>query len=418
MKCKDLFILIISASSLLLISSCNSQTKTSTSNNTSNNSGNSPKMNTESTKYIAGKDYTEFVRARILDKVGFQQPVEAFSLLIPQNWKFDGDIMWNPPGSTCAGNNLKMKAVSPDGKYSFEMLPNYMWSFISDPQLAQFMQQQQYPKYCSFGEPMNADAYFKNVFIPNELRNPKIVSIKESSSGVESLKENGEKSRQEMIHYGASQVNFYPSGINANVKWDNGSEAIVLCGVIIMETTIPNNYNGTYSKSFTSVASERVVFMYPAGEYGKAASMLSVVMGSIRTNPSWKNTVDNFWREVREQSNRVNIGRISMIDEQTRHMGENAIKKGNANLNAMDANMRSWEASQQSQDRIHTNFIKTIREVENYRDETGKVEMVSGYNHAWSRSDGSSFIMSDNPNFDPSSVFQDQRWKEMKKVDN
>ncbi|MCA0348883.1 MAG: hypothetical protein LCH35_06450 [Bacteroidetes bacterium] len=62
-------------------------------------------------------------------------------------------------------------------------------------------------------------------------------------------------------------------------------------------------------------------------------------------------------------------------------------------------------------------FIKTIREVENYSDATGKVELVTGYNHAWSRSDGSSFIMSDNPNFNPSSVFQDQRWKEMKKVE-
>jgi hypothetical protein len=56
--------------------------------------------------------------------------------------------------------------------------------------------------------------------------------------------------------------------------------------------------------------------------------------------------------------------------------------------------------------------------VENYRDETGKIEMSSGYSHAWSRSDGSSFIMSNNPNFDPSLVFQDQQWKEMKKVDD
>jgi len=66
---------------------------------------------------------------------------------------------------------------------------------------------------------------------------------------------------------------------------------------------------------------------------------------------------------------------------------------------------------------MHTNFIKTIREVENYRDETSKYEMVSGYDHAWSRGDGTSFILSNNPNFDPSSVLQDQRWKEMKKVD-
>ncbi|MBK6285365.1 MAG: hypothetical protein IPF54_24335 [Draconibacterium sp.] len=36
--------------------------------------------------------------------------------------------MWNPPGSSCAGINQGMKAISPDGLYSFEMMPNYMWS--------------------------------------------------------------------------------------------------------------------------------------------------------------------------------------------------------------------------------------------------------------------------------------------------
>ena len=411
---KKASVLFMNAICLLLAISCNSQ---SNSNKNTESSENSNKPSTESKKFMAGKDYTQFVRARVLDKVGFQRPVEAMSLLIPENWKFDGGIMWNPPGSTCAGINQGFKAVSPDNTFSFEMMPNAMWSFIDDPQLAQFNSQQQYPEYCSFGEPLNADAYFKNVFAPNDLGNPEIISIKESSSGVQSLHENNERLRQEMIRYGASQVTFYPSGITANVKWNNGSEAIILCGVNIIETVIPNNYTGAYNKNYTSVATERVVFLYPTGEYEKASRVLSVIMGSLRTNPVWKSTVDNFWRGVREKRNQDNIGKIAIIDAETRQIGESAIRKGNENSKAMDANMRSWEASQQSQDRIHTNFIKTIREVENYRDDTGKIEMVSGYNHAWSRSDGSSFIMSDNPNFDPSSVFQDQRWKEMKKVD-
>jgi L-lactate utilization protein LutC len=127
--------------------------------------------------------------------------------------------------------------------------------------------------------------------------------------------------------------------------------------------------------------------------------------------------VDNYWLQVRQKSYVNHIGKIKMMDELTRQIGEQTIRNGQKNLDNMDANMRSWEATQQSQDRMHTNFVKSIREVENYQDETGKVELSSGYNHAWSRSDGSSFIMSDNPNFDPSSVFQDQRWQEMKKVD-
>lgn len=402
----------ISCLALLSVISCNAQNKPV---NNKNNPTTSTKAKATSSNFIEGKDYVEFARARILDKVGFSQPVEAFSLLIPKSWKFDGGIMWTPPGAPCAGNNLSVKATSPDGKFIFDMLPNLAWNF--DPIQGQMNQSQANSEFCSYGEPMNAETYFKNVFARNELGNPEVISVKANPEGVQAMEQNNAKSRQELISYGASQVNYYPSAIYANVKWKNGTEGIVLCGINIIEGTVPNIYNGTSSKIFTTMASERVVFVFPAVESDKAANMLSVIMGSIRTNTAWKKTVDDFWLGVRQQSNIAHIGRIKMNDEQTRQMGENAIKKGQQNLDNMDANMRSWEASQQSGDRIHSNFVKAIREVENYRDETGKIELSSGYNHAWSRSDGSSFIMSNNSNFDPSAVFLDQRWQEMKKVD-
>ncbi|MBK6285366.1 MAG: hypothetical protein IPF54_24340 [Draconibacterium sp.] len=154
-----------------------------------------------------------------------------------------------------------------------------------------------------------------------------MISIKENTGGMQALQESNEKTRQELMRYGASQVNFYPSGIYATVKWANNSEAIIICGVNIIETVIPNPYNGSYSKNFTSVASERIVFMYPTGENEKAANMLSVMMGSIRTNTAWKNAVDNFWLAIRQQSNTVHIGKIRMMDEQTRQIGNAAIKQ-------------------------------------------------------------------------------------------
>ncbi|MBA3648474.1 MAG: hypothetical protein H0W62_07985 [Chitinophagales bacterium] len=400
------------SAALIGVVSCNSQNKPV---NNKNNSTTSNKVKTTSSNYTEGKDYVEFTRARVLDKVGFSQPVEAFSLLIPKTWKLDGDIMWTPPGTPCAGNNLRVKATSPDGKFIFEMLPNIAWNF--DPQLGPPNQSQGNSEFCSYGAPMNAETYFKNVFARKELGNPEVISVNANPGGVQSIEENNAKSRQELMGYGASQVNYYTSAITANVKWTNGTEGIVLCGINILEGTIPNIYNGSSSKIFTTSASERSVFVFPAGERDKATNMLSVIMGSIRTNTAWKKTVDEFWLGVREQSNIAHIGRIKMNDDLTRQMGDNAIKKGQQNISNMDANMRSWEASQQSGDRIHTNFVKAIREVENYRDETGKIELSSGYDHAWSRSDGSSFIMSNNSSFDPSSVFVDQSWKEMQKVE-
>lgn len=403
---------------VLFMTSCNGQSsnaaKTTIGNSTTNKESN--KTN-NATAFKEGQDYVEFKRARILDKVGFTEPVEAMSILIPEKWKSSSEIMWNAPGTTCAGNNISIKTVSPDGKYSFELMPNSMWNFVTNPQLAQISQQQQYPKYCSYGEPMNAMEYFKNVFAPKELGNPQILELKDNVEGQKILQEKAEKNRIKMMQIGMTQFTDYSSCITATVKYSDNQEALVLCGIMINENVIPNQYNGTYSKSYVTVAIERMVFKYPAGEKDKASNMLSVMMGSIRTNTAWQKAVDEFWQGVREKSRSAHLGMIRAIDAQTAQMGRDAINKGQQNLDAMDANMRSWEAKQQSQDRIHTNFIKTIREVENYSDATGKVELVSGYNHAWSRSDGSSFIMSDNPNFDPSSVFQDQQWKEMKKVD-
>jgi hypothetical protein len=409
MRYHHLFQLLISTAAMLQVTSCNSQNKTAPGkSNVSNKAA--------SAKYAEGKDYTEFARVRVLDKTGFNQPVEAFSLLLPKNWKADGSVIWNQPGTACAGNNQSVKAASPDGKYSFEMLPNDMWGYNTDPEMNQFNQSQAV-KYCWNGQPMNAEAYYKNVLAPNELGNPQLISIKENPGGIRAMEEGNNKARQELMRYGAAQINFTPSAVYAKVKWGNGQEGIVLCAVNIIETLLPNAYTGGSTTIYTTIASERVVLKYPASESSRAANLMSVIMSSMRTNTAWKNSVDNFWLSVRQQKQIAHIGKIKMMDEQTRQMGENAIKKGQQNLNAMDANMRNWEASQQSQDRMHTNFVKAIREVETYKDETGRIELNSGYNHAWSRSDGGSFIMTDNPNFDPSSVFQDQQWKEMKKVE-
>jgi hypothetical protein len=233
---------------------------------------------------------------------------------------------------------------------------------------------------------------------------------------VTELQAMGEKGRMELMQYGAAGVQNFPSAVNAEVKWKDGTEGFVLLGAMVTEVLIANMYNGSYDKSYTTSITKKIVFKYPAGEKEKAAAQFAVIMGSIRSNTDYNDAVNNFWRQVRQDKNRVHWEKIRLMDERTRQIGEQAIAQGNQRLKDMDNQMRSWEAKQSSQDRMHTEFIKTIRGVENFRDETGKYEMVSGYDHAWSRGDGTSFVLSDNPNFDAASAFKDQAWKEMKKV--
>lgn len=361
-------------------------------------------------------DYVVFDRVRMLDNVGFDRPVEAYSILLPTGWKTTGEVIWVGPQQPCSGNNSWLKSASPDGRYQFEVHPTVTWSYSTNQQLLA-MQQQGQSDNCYIGEPMNAGQYFEKVFVPRVLNNAQIVSIANNPEASNMFKEEIAKYTKELMSYGASDVRYHPHGIIGQVRFNDNSEGVVMIVMNNSEITIPNMYNGTYDKNYTSVATHRIVLKHPAGKGEQAKKMLSVIMTSYRTNPAWKDAVDQYWYAVRQNRQQISIGKIKAMDDQTRRIGDQAIANGNQRLADMDNQMRSWEGSQRSQDRQHSQFIKAIREVEHYQDQTGKVELSAGYNHAWSRSDGSSYILTDNPNFNPSSVFQDQRWEEMKKID-
>ena len=403
---------------LLFNLSCRSQ------NNQQNNKLTDSKTASKNTmqnnlQYTEGTDYMVFERIRIMDNMGFAQPVEASSVLLPKGWNKEGGIQWvyNPNSPSGNGTYSYFKAASPDNKYSLEMLPQIAWNWSSDPQLLQFMQSgNNNSPFAFIAEPMDAEHYLRNVFIHRELNGASVQSVQSNPSVIQEMQQEFMNSRAEIMMYGAADVQLYPSAITARVSWGNGKEGIVMCGITIIETTIMNQYTGAMQKSYTTSAARRIIFKFPSEEKQQAENILAVMMGSIRINTSWKNQMNQFWKEARMNSHIMHIGRLREMDAQTKAMGDAAISKGAQNLKQMDMNLRTWEEGQASQDRMNTNFIKAIREVETYQDATGKIELSSGYNHAWSRGDGTSFILSNSPNFNPGSVLQDQRWTEMKLV--
>jgi hypothetical protein len=62
----------------------------------------------------------------------------------------------------------------------------------------------------------------------------------------------------------------------------------------------------------------------------------------------------------------------------------------------------SWQSGQATQDRMHRDTVRTIREVQGYRDPRsgGVVELPQYYDHAWQLRDGT-YVLTDDPNFDP-----------------
>lgn len=367
---------------------------------------------TNTTKEKVDKDdYVEFSRYRIADKTGFQSPVEAYSFLLPPDWETESDVIWIPPNMDCAGNYFYIKSSSKDGAYSFEILPALTWTYSTNKQFEQNYLNAGPRENCYYAPPLTAAAYLEQVFIPKYLSGAKILESELIKDMDKALAAQNQKTIQEFASYGYG-MRFKPDGIIAHVSLDDKHDAVVQIMMNNSETTVYNSYTGTYDINYNSNVIAHMFLKYPKGLKEKASRILVVIMNSMRTNPNWLNAVNQFWAEARANSQRAHIGRLRAIEDGTKQI----LARGQQRMQDMDNQMRSWEAGQLSQERQHKRFVNTIREVDNFKDESGTYELSSGFNHAWSKGDGSTFILTDNPNFDPSSVYQDQQWKEMKKV--
>jgi hypothetical protein len=380
--------------------------------------------------FVEGKDYTVMERVRFMDEQGFERPAEAFSVLLPKGWKHDGGIIWKSL-QECRGEMVgaRWSASSPDGAIRFVSLPGHSWAWASDQMMQQTLMMQAQNGGCEMGMPIQAEQYFREVFAPRELQGATITELKENPAAVRAMDEKSAQLQSGANAYGGTTT-IVNSAITARVKWSDGSEGIALCSVTNMRNMSQDMYSGAMQETSTSFTSERSYIRFPAARRQEAEGDLANIKNSVRTNPQWKQAVDSYCADVGRQQDIQHHQRMQAIDDQTRAMtaahnqrmtdiqaqGAANTAAHNERMANMDNSIRSWESRQSSQDRMHTSFVKAIREVETYKDGTGTVELSSGYDQAWSRGDGT-YILSNSPGFDPSSVFQDQNWQEMKRTD-
>lgn len=377
--------------------------------------------------FVEGKDYTVLERVRFMDDQGFEQPAEAFSILLPKGWKHEGGVVWKGLNE-CRGEMVSSRwsVSSPDGAIRYSVLPGHTWASASDWMMMQNLQMQAQQGGCEVGGPMDAASYLRDVMAPRELQGATITGLKENTEVAREMERTAAKTKAAFEQWGG-QATLQPSAIIAQVKWNDGTEGLALVSVLNVVNVSQNMYTGEYQQLTNSHASERSIVRFPAERRDEAEHVLASIKSSYRTNPQWQEAVNGYFAQLRQHQDRMHHQRMAAIDAQTaantrahnqrmadiQAQGAASTARHNERMGAMDQQMRSWEQQQSSQDRQHTQFIKAIREVETWNDGTnGRVELSSGYNHAWSRGDGS-YILSNSPNFDPSSVFQDQQWKPM-----
>jgi len=358
----------------------------------------------DSVAWAQGPDYLHVTRVRFLDRVGFERPVEAYSVLFPKGWKTEGGVQWGNVGG-CRAEFLQstFKGSSPDGTMKYESLPIRYFRWSDDRMVLQSFQAEAQAGGCKLNQPFSAEQYVDG-FARIDLR-AKASNIKVDQARVRELQEMDE-AQNSVYRQSGNGSSVHSVRASGDITFPDGSEGIL--EVFVINDVMRNpNYVGGGVTTITGTTTISLLMRFPAGRRQEGTRLLKMISNSYRTNPVWKSNKERFMNDLGNAEHR---GRMAAI----RLVGEQIAEYGRAQNAASDQRMRDWERGQVSQDRQHKSVVQAIREVETWRDGSGGVELSSGYNQAWSRGDGS-YILSNKPGFDPSSAFKDPQWKPMQR---
>ncbi|MCC6621722.1 MAG: hypothetical protein IT385_10735 [Deltaproteobacteria bacterium] len=358
-------------------------------------------------KFVPGRDYQVLERVRFLDSQGFDRPVEAYSLLLPEGWKSEGGVRWGRVDQ-CRSEMIGvwMKASSPDGKVRVDVMPPRGFGWAEDPQMMQILQTAAQNGGCGVNPPFTAQQFIE-AMAQHEL-GAVASDFRVDEKSMATTRQNDQQANAISQQYGNGMTQ-ETTVTYAKLVWPDGTEGIAHAGVTNSVTRRRDMLTGAMTSWSTTQVFHNVVFRFPAADREQSTKLFAMMQSSHRVNPVWSQAKDDFLTRLGNIEHAERMERIRLVGEQARaYAAERSA--------AMDRQLRDWERGQRAQERQVKGFIQTIREVETWNDGSGGVELSAGYERAWSRGDGR-YILSNKPGFDPSSAFLDPAWQPMTRAD-
>lgn len=351
----------------------------------------------------AGKDYFVLRRFRVEDKQGFYQPLEAFSFLLPEDWKLSGGIQWNS-GSKCLPEMVQasLQALSPNGDFEIMLLPVTQFDWSDDPVYLDAMQKGFNLHSCHISAPLDAAGYISGMLAPT------LQAQVSTASTINALQPQMDAGAAQMTNAARSAGNnaytHQGSAAEAVLQFRDGREGLAFC--TLMQTIVSiGGTQGGMSNNWQCYVSMRVVIKYAAGNQAKARNIMSVFFSSARINPAWASALQQYFAAVTRNAQDETWKQVQMSRQAQQEISDNIT--------------RNWErnntASGNSSD-YNTQFGQYLRGVDSWTDANGNnIELSTGYSNAWSGKDGS-YILSNDPSFDPNVSLSDtQGWERMKR---
>jgi hypothetical protein len=363
----------------------------------------------------ADPGYLRLKRAEIIDRHGFEKPMPAFSVLIPTDWKFDGEVRYaqgvgNPEDLA----RLAFRATSPDGRLAIEMFPGWTWTWADDPMMRQAMQNQNAMTArmggarSEIGPPMSARDFLTRVAVPRLRPGAKVMGT-EPIPDLDQALQGQVKQAQTMAAQAGVQMRLKADQARARIQLTSAkgpAEEWITAIVYVRATAMPSMNPATgqmvQSAMYQSSAESLFGLRAPPGELPTHEKLFHAVVSTARVDPVWQGRVTQV--QLNMQAANVQGARDrSRIIAQSAEDTRRTIKEG-------------YEARQKSEDRNAERWSDAMRGLQTYRNpSTGEdVKLDNSYAHAWASGDGE-YVLSNAPGFKPGQVLQGN-WTELQPI--
>ena len=333
--------------------------------------------------------YFRMKQVQIIDQTQ-QQPKPAYDLMIPTTWQFKGAVNTGEAQGGCFADWFAVlgDAKSADNTIELQILPQYTWQWVTDPQTQRQLQQenQQGAKYgikpCPVRAPVHAADFLHQDLIEKFRKGKPVISI-------ESFPELNQIARNRLGLPPDGTGN--PGGVHTEAARarlafddDKGNPVEEWVSAVIVVRAVQSGPGVAYDWHAMMV----MVMHTPKGQLDANDKLFKLIAGTIHPEAEWlkysSGVIATMYRKKQEEEAK----RSAIIAQFQQHVADT--------INGVVANsMRGASNAAFGADQL-------VRGVQTFRDpSTGTTfELSNQYDHAWLNG-SNDYVMSDDPNFNP-----------------
>jgi len=330
---------------------------------------------------------------RVIDEHGFERPMTAATVELPDDWTLQSDIRWT--GNPCGTYLWHVTAQSANGEAQMEALPTFQLSGSSDPmmqnsiatsiaQRAQFMGQS---PYCGAALVRTLDEFVNDYFVPGFRQGAQVTRIDPDEQATAQARQQ----MQQMLAATPGMVRAFNAEV-ARVRLDYKVQGQQLSEWIWMQLTATEYNTMGYVDTRVTTLSLRA----PTASIERYAPVLDTAVSTTTPDPQWQ-------ARVTQVQSQINQTAVNEAAKRSRIIS-------NTNNEINDMIMQGYEQRQQTLDNVYERDSRARRGVGSYTDPTTGQSYDAEYGHEriWVNPYGE-YVPGDNPDFDPNEG-SDTRW--------